>query len=193
MTVTLASPRVFGSGIRRREDPRLISGAARYTDDITLPGMLHAAILRSPHAHARIAGIETARAKSAPGVVAVFTSEDIDSSGAAGLPCGWLVTDVHGQPMKEPKHPILAAGKVRHVGDPVAAVVAETPAQAQDAAEHMRVAYEPLPCVTDLVEAARPGARAVWPDLAPDNECFHFRLGDFAAVEAAFARAAHVV
>src|SRR5262245_32667782 len=123
--------RVFGSGIRRREDPRLITGTARYTDDIALPGMTYAAILRSPHAHARITRIDTSRAKAAPGVLAVFTGTDTEQV-LKPIPCLWLVPncDLKAAPFKA-----LATDVVRYVGDSVAVVVAETTYQAYDALE----------------------------------------------------------
>ncbi len=125
----------IGASVKRREDFRFIKGLGKYVDDINLPNQVYCYILRSSVAHARIKSIDTSAAKAAPGVVAVFTHEDIDASGAGGVPCGWLITDRFGQPMKEPKHPILAEGKVRHVGDPIVAVMAETLEQASEAAE----------------------------------------------------------
>src|SRR5712671_6630248 len=135
------STRIFGSGIRRREDPRLITGSATYTDDLTLPGMVHAAMLRSPHAHARIVSVDTAGAKAAPGVVAVYTGTDIDSLGPA--PCAWLLPNAE---LKVAAYPCIAIDVVRYVGDIVAVVVAETPYQAYDALELINVEYEPLAC-----------------------------------------------
>ncbi len=180
----------IGAPVKRREDFRFIKGLGKYTDDITLPGQLYCYILRSPVAHARIRGIDTSAAKSAPGVVAVYTHADIDASGAGGVPCGWLVTSRDGQPMKEPKHPILAAGKVRHVGDPVVAIIAASLAEAKDAAERVQLDLEELPAVVNM-KSALTGQTAVH-DEAPDNLCFDWELGDKAAVDAAFARAAHI-
>src|SRR5450755_2338328 len=125
---------IIGARIERKEDYRFLTGAGTYTDDVTMPGQAHAYFLRSPHAHAKINGIDTSKARAAPGVVGVYVGTDLPDS-VGGLPCGWLITDVHGQPMKEPKHPLLAQGKVRYVGDQVAMVVAETIDQAKDAAE----------------------------------------------------------
>src|SRR3990172_2305381 len=130
---------LIGARIRRKEDYRFLTGAGQYTDDVTLPGQSYAAFVRSPHAHAKINSINSAKAKAAPGVLAVYTGEDIAAAKLGGLPCGWLITDVNGQPMKEPPHPVLAQGKVRYVGDHVALVVAETQAQARDAAERVEV------------------------------------------------------
>src|SRR5579883_1647465 len=181
----------IGASVKRREDFRFIKGAGKYTDDINLPNQLYCYILRSPLAHARIKNIDASKAKAAPGVVAVFTGKDIDESGAGGVPCGWLVTSRDGSPMKEPKHPILAVGKVRHVGDPVVAVIAESLDQARAAAEQVVLDLEELPAVVNMKEALSGGRGAVH-DEAPDNLCFDWELGDKAATDAAFARAAHI-
>jgi carbon-monoxide dehydrogenase large subunit len=180
----------IGAPMRRVEDRRLLRGAGRFVDDIATPDAAHLVLLRSPHAAARIQGIRTEAARAMPGVLLVLTLADIPELGV--LRC---VTPRHrrdGAPITQTPWRMLAGEEVRYVGDPVAAVVAESRAAAQDAAEAILVDYDPLPAVTDLAEAARPGAPAVWPGIAPDNESFLFRLGDFAAVEAAFARAAHV-
>ncbi|MFO1396915.1 MAG: xanthine dehydrogenase family protein molybdopterin-binding subunit [Burkholderiales bacterium] len=179
----------IGQAIRRKEDVRFLTGAGQYTDDVNPPRHTHAYFLRSPHAHARIRRIDTARAKAAEGVVAVFTGDDL--TGVNGLPCGWLITGSDGKPMNEPPHPVLAQGKVRHVGDPVVMIVAETPHQAKDAAEMVDVDYEVLPSVVGCVEALQPGAPQIH-DQAPGNKCYTWALGDKAAVDAAFAKAAHV-
>jgi len=181
---------LLGQSIRRKEDYRFLTGAGRYTDDVTVPGQLYAYFLRSPHAHAKIRAIDTAAAKAAPGVVAIYTGADIAGK-MNGLPCGWLITDVNGQPMKEPAHPPLAQGKVRHVGDQVAMVVAATLNQAKDAAELIEVDYEVLAAVVDPAQARAPGAPVVHDDV-PDNTCYVWGLGDKAATDAAFAQAAHV-
>jgi len=181
----------IGAAVKRREDFRFIKGVGKYTDDINLPHQTFCYFLRSPAAHATIRSIDISAAKNAPGVVAVYTSEDIDTSGAGGVPCGWLVTDVRGAPMKEPKHPILAAGKVRHVGDPVVAIIAETLQQAKDASELVQLDLDDLPAVVDMKSALAGGGTAVH-DEAPDNLCFEWELGDKAATDAAFARAVHV-
>ena len=125
----------IGERVLRKEDPRLLTGRGRYTDDIDRPGQLHAWILRSPLAHARIAHIETSEAKRAEGVVAVLTGADLAADGVGGLPCGWLIHSKDGSPMAEPPHPALVADRARHVGDPVAVVIAETRAQAKAASE----------------------------------------------------------
>jgi carbon-monoxide dehydrogenase large subunit len=180
---------LIGARIQRKEDYRFLTGAGQYTDDVALPRQSHAAFLRSPHAHAKLKKISTDKAQAAPGVLAVYTGADLAAAKVGGLPCGWLITDVNGQPMKEPPYPALAQGKVRHVGERVAVVVAETPAQARDAAELIDVDYEALPAVTDGTKAK--GASALH-EIAPDNTCYVWALGDKGAVDAAFAKAAHV-
>ena len=131
----------IGQPVLRREDYRFLTGQGTYTDDINRHGQLHAFILRSPHANARLGAIDTSAAKAAPGVVAVFTGADMAADNIGGLPCGWLINSKDGSPMNEPPHPVLAVGRVRHVGDPVAVIIAETSAQARDAAELIAVDY----------------------------------------------------
>ena len=169
------SSRIFGSGIRRREDPRLITGSAAYTDDLTLPGMVHAAVLRSPHAHARIKKIETSQAKAAEGVVAVFTGADT-AGVLKPIPCAWLIPN---SALKTVPYPAIAKDVVRYVGDAVAVVVAENRYQAQDALDLIDVQYDPLPAVIDPQKAMEPGAPQVHED-APGNQAFHwvFSAGD---------------
>lgn len=181
----------IGASVRRKEDYRFLTGSGRYTDDIVLPAQTAAVFVRSPHAHANIKSIDTKAAQAAPGVVAVLTGEDLAADKIGGVPCGWLITDVAGQPMKEPPHPALAQGKVRCVGDQVAVVIAETWMQAKEAAELVEVDYEVLPPVIKATDAIKPGAPVVH-DIAPDNRCYTWSLGDKAAVDAAFAGAAHV-
>ena len=144
---------VIGMPVQRREDYRFITGQGTYTDDINRPGQLYAYILRSPHAHARIGGIDTAAAQRAPGVVAVYTGKDMAADGVGGLPCGWQIHSKDGSPMAEPPHPVLAVDRVRYVGDPVALIVAETLAQARDAAELVNVDYAEHPAAIDPVAA----------------------------------------
>jgi carbon-monoxide dehydrogenase large subunit len=180
----------IGASVRRKEDLRFLSGRGNYTDDINRPGQTHAFILRSPHAHAAIKAIDTARAKAMPGVLAVFTGAD--TAGIGGIPCGWQIHNKDGSPMAEPKHPVLAEGKVRHVGDPVAVVIAETKAQARDAGEAILVEYDPLPAAATMEQALRPGATLVH-EGAPGNLCYDWHIGDQAAQEAAFAKAHKVV
>ncbi|HEX9183231.1 MAG TPA: xanthine dehydrogenase family protein molybdopterin-binding subunit [Burkholderiales bacterium] len=182
---------LIGARVPRKEDYRFLTGAGQYTDDVTLPRQTFAAFVRTPHAHAKIKSVNTAKAKAAPGVLAVYTGEDIAAAKLGGLPCGWLITDVNGQPMKEPPYPVIAQGKVRHVGERVAVVVAETQDQARDAAELVQVDYEVLPAVADGRLARAKGAPQLH-DIAPDNTCYVWALGDKAAVDAAFAKAAHV-
>ncbi|HSV17981.1 MAG TPA: xanthine dehydrogenase family protein molybdopterin-binding subunit [Casimicrobiaceae bacterium] len=183
----LASP--LGQSVRRKEDMRFLTGNGQYTDDVVLANQTHAYFLRSPHAHANIRGIDTSAALRAPGVVAVYTAADL--AGVNGLPCGWLITGTDGKPMNEPPHPVLASGKVRYVGDPVALVVAESAHAAKDAAELIDVDYEPLPAIVSVQDAQQPGAAQIH-EQAPANRCYTWALGDRAAVDAAFARAAHV-
>src|SRR5215472_1725361 len=156
----------LGARIERKEDARFLTGAGQYTDDVTLPHQTHAVFVRSPHAHARIKSIRADQAKRSPGVLGVYTGADVPPT-VGGLPCGWLITGSDGKPMKEPRHPILAQGKVRYVGDPVAIVVAESPDVAKEAAGLVDVDYEALPSVVDVRDAARKGAPAVH-DEAPD-------------------------
>ncbi|MFO1313716.1 MAG: xanthine dehydrogenase family protein molybdopterin-binding subunit [Burkholderiales bacterium] len=178
---------LIGQSVRRKEDVRFLTGAGQYTDDVAMPRQSYGYFLRSPHAHAKIRSIDTASAKAAPGVIAVYTGADL--TGVNGLPCGWLITGTDGKPMNEPAHPVLAQGKVRHVGDPVALVVAESAHEAKDAAEAIAVDYEVLPAVVSCVEALKPGAPQVHDT---GNKCYTWALGDKAAVDAAFAKAAHV-
>src|SRR5215813_8343457 len=121
----------LGARIERKEDARFLTGAGQYTDDVTLPHQSHAVFVRSPHAHARIKSIRTEAARRLPGVLAIYTGSDVPST-VGGLPCGWLITGSDGKPMKEPPFPVLAQGKVRHVGERVAVVIAETLEQAKD-------------------------------------------------------------
>jgi aerobic carbon-monoxide dehydrogenase large subunit len=178
--------------VRRVEDPRLLKGMGRYTDDIVLPGMLHGIVLRSPHAAAKILSIDTEAGRALPGVKAIYTSADLTAAGLGSLPCAAPVQNRDGSDMASPAHPVLAIGAVRHVGDPVAFIVAETAKQARDAAELVRVDYDVLPSATDLATAMEPAAAAVWADGVKNNTVFDWEIGDKAATEAAFAGAAHV-
>jgi len=182
---------LIGSAVKRREDYRFLTGAGTYTDDVQIDRQSYAYFVRSPHAHATIKRIGKDKALKAPGVLAVFTGEDLAAGKVAGLPCGWLITGVDGQPMKEPAHPPLAQGKVRHVGDQVAVVIAETYLQAKDAAELLEVDYDVLPAVVDVADARKKGAPALH-EIAPDNTCYIWALGDKSAVDKAFASAQHV-
>lgn len=178
----------IGQSVRRREDGRFLTGRGQYTDDIVLPRQTHAYFLRSPYAHARIRSIDTQAAAAAEGVLGVYTGEHFRAVG--GLPCGWLIHSLDGTPMKEPKHPILADGKARYVGDQVALVVAESYAQAKAAAQLIEVDYEDLSPVVDT--AAAKGAGSAVHDEAPDNVCYTWGIGDKAAVDAAMDGAAHI-
>ncbi|WP_281825252.1 xanthine dehydrogenase family protein molybdopterin-binding subunit [Jannaschia rubra] len=181
----------IGASTPRREDVRFLTGKGRYTDDIDVAGQAHVVFLRSDVAHGRIASIDTSAAEGVEGVVRIFTSKDFE--GVGGIPCGWQITSRDGEVMREPKHPILAEGKVRHVGDPIAAVVAETRAQARDAAEAIVVEIEDLPAVIDMKAALAEGAPRVHDDL-PDNLCYDwgFVEENREAVDRAIAEAAHV-
>ncbi len=177
--------------VRRVEDPRLLVGSGRYTDDITLANEAFGIVLRSPHAAARILSIDTAAATALDGVLGVFTSKDLIADGIGGLPCVIPMKNRDGSARAEVPHPVLADGEVRHVGDPVAFIVAETHQAARDAAEAIMVDYDVLPSSTDLGATLDAGAAAVWPQ-APGNVCFDWETGDKARVEGLFAQAAHV-
>ena len=182
----------IGQGVARFEDPRLLKGGGRYVDDIVLPRMAFGAVLRSPHAHARIRSIDVTRARAAPGVILVLTGADWKRSGWGDLPVPGGQKRRDGSPMYRAPYPALAQDRVRWVGDYVAFVVAETSAQAADAAELIAVDYEPLPCVTATADAIASAAPRVWEDCA-DNICFVHLAGDKTAADAAFARAGHIV
>ncbi len=182
----------IGQAVARVEDRRLTRGAGRFIDDIELDGQAHAVFVRSPHAHADIAGIDRTAAAAMPGVLGVFTGEDLAADGVGDVPCIAPVKNADGSPYAAPPRPALARGRVRHVGDAVAAVVAETRAQALDAAERIEVGYAPRQAVTGAVEALAEGAPRVW-DEAPGNRCFRWRTGDAEGAEAALAAAKRVV
>jgi len=180
----------IGKSVKRVEDKRFLTGKGKYTDDIVLPEMTHAYIVRSPHAHARILNVNTSKAEAHPGVVAVFTGKDVAE--VNGIPCGWQVDFKNGDTMKEPPHKLLVADKARQMGDAIAMVIAEDYATAKDAGELIVVDYDPLPSVTNPADAIKPGAPVVH-DEAPDNRCFDWQLGtDKATVDAAFEKAHHV-
>jgi carbon-monoxide dehydrogenase large subunit len=181
----------IGAAVRRKEDYRFITGKGHYTDDMTRPGQVYAYFVRSPHAHATIKSIDSKTASGMPGVVAVFTGADIAAAKINGHICGWTVTGSDGKPMKAAPGSALATGKVRYVGDEVAVVIADSHAQAKDAAEKVVVDYGVLPAVVDPKEAAKPGAPQIH-DIAPNNTVFNWNLGNKAATDAAFASAAHV-
>jgi aerobic carbon-monoxide dehydrogenase large subunit len=179
-----------GRSVRRFEDLRFLTGRGRYVDDCTLPGQLYAHVLRSPHAHAAIERIDTTAARVADGVHGVFTETDLRADGLGALPCIAQVSTVG--PMIVPPRYALAHGRVRHVGDAVALIVAESRDQARDAAERIVVKYRPLDAVVDAASALLPDAPQIW-DEAPGNLCFRFRKGDPEATRAAFAAASHIV
>ncbi|SLN40862.1 Carbon monoxide dehydrogenase large chain [Roseivivax jejudonensis] len=181
----------IGASTKRREDVRFLTGTGNYTDDINVYGQAYVHFLRSDVAHGTINGIDTAAAEAMPGVLHIFTGKDFEAVG--GIPCGWQVTDRFGQPMKEPKHPVLAHGKVRHVGDPICAVVAETLEQARDAAEAIELDIDELPAVVNMAKALEDGATLVHDDLG-DNLCYDwgFVEENKEAVDEAIKNAAHV-
>jgi len=182
----------IGAAVRRKEDARFLSGRGHYTDDINRSGQAHAFIKRSDRPHAKISNIDTSAAAAAPGVLAVYTGADMAADNVGGLPCGWQIHSKDGSPMKEPPHPVIASGKVRHVGDPVAVVIAETTQQAKDAAELVNVDYTDLPGIATMQDALKPGA-ALLHDDAPGNLCYDWQIGDKAVVDGVFANAAKVV
>src|SRR2546421_5363395 len=182
---TATDARLFGKSIKRREDPRFITGRGSYTDDLKLTGMTYAAFVRSPHAHAKIRKIDVTKAKAHPGVVAIFTGKDM--TGVNSLPCGWLLPD-----LKVPPHPPLASETARYVGDPVAIVIAESQDAALDAAEKVKVDWDVRPAVTATAKAADKGAVQIH-EVAPSNVAFKWQIGDAAATDAALKSAPVVV
>lgn len=185
----------IGQAVKRKEDARFLTGAGKFQDEINLPGQVHAVILRSPHAHADIAAVDSDDARAAPGVLAVLTSADVRADDLGTLPSmkdpRLKITRRNGAPGYYPPQPLLADGRVRHVGEAVAMVVAETAVQALDAVERIAVDYVALPAIVDTAEAANAGALQLWPE-APGNVCFDWIVGDKTAVEVAFSKAEHV-
>ncbi|RAI54597.1 xanthine dehydrogenase family protein molybdopterin-binding subunit [Roseicella frigidaeris] len=182
----------IGDRPRRREDQRFLTGAGRYLDDLAFEGLAHAALLRSPHAHAAIRGIETAAARASPGVLAVLTGAELRADGLQPMRPSLETNAQTGERLAFLPQPLLAEDRVRHAGEPVALVVAETRAQALDALERIAVDYAPLPVLTTAAAARAPGAPQI-AEGVPRNTCLDWRWGDHAAVEAAFAQAAHRV
>jgi carbon-monoxide dehydrogenase large subunit len=180
-----------GQPVRRKEDDTLVRGKGKYTDDFTLPNQAYAWMVRSSHAHGIIKGIETAAAKAMPGVLGVWTGADLASSNYNPFTCGLPLKSRDGSPLKQTSRSALATDKVRFVGDPIAFVVAETVAQARDAAEAVELDIAPLPAVTNAAEAAKPGAPLLY-DHIPGNVALDYHYGDTAKIDAAFASAAHV-
>src|SRR3954447_16139693 len=156
----------IGAAVRRREDFRFLSGRGNYTDDINRPGQLYAVIKRSDRPHAKINSIKTDAAKAAPGVVAIYIGEDMAADNVGGLPCGWQIHSKDGSPMAEPPHPVIAIGKARHVGDPVAGVIATSKQEAKNAAELIDVDYTDLPAVASTLDALKSGAPEVHDGVA---------------------------
>jgi carbon-monoxide dehydrogenase large subunit len=183
----MAQAKLFGASIKRREDPRMITGRGVYTDDVKLPGQTYAAFVRSPHAHARVRRVDLARAKGVPGVVAAYSGKDLAQGGVNPLPCGWLLPD-----LKIPEYRGVATDKVHFVGHAVAVVIAETPYAARDAADQVVVDYEVLPAVTDGAKAVQTGAPQIH-DNAPGNVAFRWSIGDKEKTDAAIKGAARVV
>ncbi len=180
----------IGAPVRRKEDYRFVTGNGRYLDDMNRPGQCYAYFVRSPYAHASFT-VDTSAASKMPGVQAVYTGADIAASGLGGLICGWTITQKNGEPHIAPPHPLLALNTVRHVGDTLAVVIADTYHGAKDAAEQVVVEYEALPAVTSVTEAVKKGAPQVHAE-APGNLCYDWEIGDKATTDAAFEKAAHV-
>jgi carbon-monoxide dehydrogenase large subunit len=180
----------IGQPVRRVEDRRFLTGSGGYIDDLSLPRQAYASMLRSPHAHARIRGIDTRAAKAAPGILAVLTGEDLAGDGLGTIPCLSALTNRDGSTAPVPPRPAIARDRVRHVGDTVAVAVAESAVAARDAAERIEVTYEPLPPCVETAYALDPGQPLVW-EAAPGNLAFDWELGDAAAVVRVMARAAH--
>ena len=181
----------IGARVVRKEDKRFITGAGRYVDDMVVPGMKHAAFVRSPHAHAEIESIDVSAAKAMPGVIGVLTGREIKADGIGNLICGWMIHSKDGTPMKMGAWSPMATDRVRYVGEAVAIVVAETKGQARDAAEAVVVNYHELPAVTGAVAALKDGAPRLHPE-AENNLIYDWDIGDSSAVDKAMASAAHV-
>jgi carbon-monoxide dehydrogenase large subunit len=186
MSVSSHPSTPFGASIKRREDPRFITGRGQYTSDITPVGTTHAAFVRSPYAHARIKSVDARSAREMPGVRAIFIGADLTAAGVNGIPVGWVIPG-----MKLPTHMPLAVDRVRHVGEAVAVVIADSAYAARDAAELIAVDYDPLPAVAETASALDNPTQIH--EGAPGNLCFHWSIGDAATTDAAFANAAHVV
>jgi carbon-monoxide dehydrogenase large subunit len=189
MTAQNVTATGIGAAVRRKEDLRFITGKGQYTDDISRPGETRALFVRSPHAHAKIKNVDTKAAAAMPGVLAVLTGAQLANDKIGNLICGWMIHSKDGSPMKMAPHPAIATTKACYVGDPVAVVVAETMAQARDAAEQIKVDYEVLPAVTDPAKAQ--GGVQIH-EVAPKNTIYQWHLGDAKAVDAAIASAKHV-
>ncbi|MBM3516008.1 MAG: xanthine dehydrogenase family protein molybdopterin-binding subunit, partial [Alphaproteobacteria bacterium] len=189
-------PKVMGSfglgqAVRRLEDQRFLTGAGRYTDDISVPGQVYLYVLRSPHAHADVVSINADDARKAPGIVGLIVPEDIAHLGV--IPTAMLPPGPDGKIPPAPLRPALARGRVHYVGEPVAAIIADTLAHARDAAELIEVDYKECPAVATMRDAAKPGAPVIYPDICPGNLLVHWSLGDRAATDAALAKAHRVI
>jgi carbon-monoxide dehydrogenase large subunit len=184
---TTSIDRLFGARVRRKEDPRFLTGRGQYTDDVRITGTVHAAFVRSPHPHAHVRGIDLTAARAHPGVVAVYTGKDLADAGVNGIPVGWLLPG-----LKPSNHYAIAVDQVRYVGEAVAVIIADSAYAARDAAELAIVDYDPLPAVADAEQALARGA-AVVRDSASNNVSFRWEIGDAAATDAAFASAPTVV
>src|SRR6266567_6949391 len=181
----------IGAAVRRKEDHRFITGKGRYTADFDRPGQAHAVFVRSPHAHARLKGIDSKPAAAMPGVLAVLSGAELAADKIGNLICGWMITSKDGSQMKMAPHPAIAHGKVNYVGDAVAVVIGETLSQAKDAAEKVKVDYQLLPAVADAAKAQGQGAPQIH-EVAAGNTIYQWHLGDANAVEAAFRAAKRV-
>jgi carbon-monoxide dehydrogenase large subunit len=181
----------IGARVARKEDKRFITGAGRYVDDMVVPGMKHAAFVRSPHAHAQIKKIDVKKAQGMPGVIGVLTGKELKADGIGNLICGWMIHSKDGSPMKMGAWSPLAVDKVRYVGDAIVIVVAETKSQARDAAEAVEITYKELKAVVDATKALQKGAPQVHAE-AEDNLIFDWEIGDAKATDAAIKAAAHV-
>ena len=180
-----------GQSVARKEDPRLLTGGGRYTDDVVLPDQAYASVLRSPHSHGELRSIDTEAALALPGVLAVYTAADLIAAGYNPMPCALPLKSHEGTPLIVPERHALAKDKVRFAGEPVALIVAESRAAAKDGAEAIELDVEPLPPVTDLAAAIQPDAPQLFDD-APGNICLDWRYGDRPAIEKAFKSATHI-
>ncbi|MGB3834548.1 MAG: xanthine dehydrogenase family protein molybdopterin-binding subunit [Mesorhizobium sp.] len=181
----------IGARVARKEDKRFITGSGRYVDDMVVPGMKHAAFVRSPHAHAEIVGIDVEKAREMPGVIGVLTGKELKADGIGNLICGWMIHSKDGTPMKMGAWSPLAVDKARYVGDAIVIVVADTKGQARDAAEAVEITYKELPAVSNAEEALKPAAPQLHPE-AEGNLIFDWEIGDAKAADAAIQNAAHV-
>src|SRR5262245_29628743 len=181
-----------GQPVVRKEDDTLVRGKGKYTDDVNLPGQAYAVIVRSTHAHGVLKKVDATEARKMPGVLGIWTGEDMVAAGYGNFVSRMPLKGKDGSPLLQSNKPILAVGKVRFVGDPIGVVVAGTLAEAKDAAEAVAVEIDPLPVVTRASEALKPGAPQLY-ESVPNNMVLDYHYGDTAKVDAAFASAAHIV